>query len=52
VNVLRAKISWLNFLGSFLIEDVALLGINVTLLGRSLSSAAGSSLFAPRAIAR
>ena len=43
---------WLNVLGSFLIKDVALLGISVTVLGRSLSSAAGSSLFARQAIAR
>ena len=41
---------WLNFLGSFLIKDVALLGISVTVLGRSLSSAKRSSLFARQAI--
>ena len=34
------------------VKDVALLGISVTVLGRSLSSATGSSLFARQAIAR
>lgn len=43
---------WLNFLGSFLIKDVALLGISVAVLGRSLSGGAGSPFFARRAIAR
>lgn len=43
---------WLNFLGSFLIKDVALLGISVAVLGRSVSGGAGSPFFAPRAIAR
>lgn len=35
---------WLNFLGSFLIKDVALLGISLAVLGRSLAADAGSSL--------
>jgi uncharacterized membrane protein YkgB len=43
---------WLNFLGSFLIKDVALLGISVAILGRSVSNGARSSLFSREAIAR
>ena len=43
---------WLNFLGSFLIKDVALLGISVSILGRSLSNSAESWTLPRPAITR